>query len=181
MKSRYTKTFIEGVFEINNESFIDQRGTFINSYRYQENAYFQTWSDREIKQINISFRNHIGTICGLHIQNSRKGEAKLIRCLQGKIWDVAIDLRKNSSTFGKWHSIELSPEKGNAIFIPEGCAHGFQVIEENSQLLYIHSEEWIQNQETGIRWDDPTLNIKWPMSPTFISEKDLSLPFLKDF
>ena len=181
MNSSYKKTFIEGVFEIHNESFIDQRGTFINSYRYQDKTYSQTWSNRDIKQINISFRNYVGTICGLHIQNSKKGEAKLIRCLQGKIWDVAVDLRKDSNTFGQWHSIELSPKKGNAILIPEGCAHGFQVIEENSQLLYIHSEEWIPKQETGIRWNDPILDIKWPLKPTFISEKDSLLPFLRGF
>ena len=181
MNSRYEHTFIEGIFEIYNESFIDKRGEFINSYRCQDTTYSQTWSDRDIKQINISFRNSVGTICGLHTQNSQKGEAKLIRCLQGKIWDVAVDLRRDSNTFGKGLSLELSPQKGNAILIPEGCAHGFQVLEENSQILYIHSEEWIQKQETGIRWDDPNLDIKWPMSPTFISEKDSSLPFLRDF
>ena len=178
MKTRYKKTFIDGVFEIYNESFKDERGVFMNSFRSQDKTYFETWSGRDIKQINISFRSYVGNICGLHLQRSKKGEAKLIRCLQGKIWDVAVDLRENSNTFGKWHSIELSPDEGNAILIPEGCAHGFQVINENSQLIYIHSEEWIQDKETGIRWDDPKLNIKWPLPLTKISERDLNLPYL---
>ena len=181
MQIEIIKKKIEGVLEIKNFKFKDHRGTFLNLLKKDAPVFKSFWGEREIKQINISNTKNIGTVRGMNVQSEPYKEAKLISCIKGKIWDVAIDLRKNSSTFGKWHSIELSPEKGNAIFIPEGCAHGFQVIEENSQLLYIHSEEWIQNQETGIRWDDPTLNIKWPMSPTFISEKDLSLPFLRDF
>ena len=179
MKTTCSITPISGVFEIKSDSFIDDRGVFTNSYRFQDDTYKDSWAYRDIKQINVSLRHTIGNICGLHIQHSKKGEAKLIRCLQGRVWDVAVDLRQSSETYGRWHNIELSPSKGNAILIPEGCAHGFQVIENNSQLLYIHSEEWFPENETGIRWDDPTLDIQWPLPLTIVSERDLNLPYLK--
>ena len=178
MTARYFKTPIEGVYEIKSDSYKDDRGVFTNTYRSQEDAYINTWSERSIKQINVSLRHSIGNICGLHVQYSDKGEAKLIRCLQGRIWDVAIDLRKDSKTYKQWHNIELSSDKRNAILIPEGCAHGFQVLDSDSQLLYIHSEKWIPENETGIRWNDPKLKINWPLPVTKVSKRDLNLPFL---
>ena len=118
-------------------------------------------------------------IRGLHYQSPPYEEAKLVRCLKGKVWDVAVDLRQKSITYGCWHAVELSPELGNAIFIPEGFAHGFQVLSPNSELLYIHSNIWVKDFERGIRFDDPVLAINWPLKPTEISKRDLSLPTLK--
>ena len=181
MTSELLRTPIDGVFEIISMPFVDHRGSFLNAYRSQGMAWRRAWGDRSFFQVNISRTDIVGTVRGLHFQAQPFSEAKLVRCLHGKVWDLAVDLRKDSSTYGQWHAVELSSNQGNSLLIPEGCAHGFQVIEENSQLLYIHSEEWIQKQETGIRWDDPLLDIKWPLNPSFISEKDLLLPFLREF
>ena len=178
MNSRYFSTAIEGIYEIQNDSYKDNRGVFTNAFRKQDPAYIKTWGERSIKQINLSLRHSIGNICGLHIQNSPKGEAKLIRCLQGRIWDVAVDLRPHSDTFGEWTAIELSPELCNAILIPEGCAHGFQVLEPHSKLLYLHSGKWVPEAETGVLWEDPQLAIPWPLDVTDLSARDRSLPLL---
>ena len=103
-----------------------------------------------------------------------------MRCLKGNVWDVAVDLRPDSTTYGKWHAVQLSPELGNALLIPEGCAHGFQVLEAGSELLYLHSGAWVPEVETGVRWDDPELAIAWPLAITELSDRDRSLPLMSD-
>ena len=123
----------------------------------------------------------MGTIRGLHLQAHPHSEAKLIRCLRGRVWDVAVDLRQDSDAYGKWHAVELSPEQGNALLIPEGCAHGFQVLQPGSELLYLHSGAWVPEVETGVRWDDQQLAIAWPLPPIGLSERDRSLPSLTEF
>ena len=102
-----------------------------------------------------------------------------MRALRGRVWDVAVDLREASSTYGRWHAVELSAEQGNALMIPEGCAHGFQVLEASSELMYLHSGFWIPAAESGIRWDDATLAIDWPKPVTDLSERDQLLPRLE--
>ena len=104
-----------------------------------------------------------------------------MRCLRGRVWDVAVDLRPKSSTYGHWHAVELSPVRANALLIPEGCAHGFQVLEPGSELLYLHSGPWVAEAETGVRFDDPQLAIPWPLPPQGLSERDLALPMLASF
>ena len=94
-------------------------------------------------------------------------------------WDVAVDLRPGSPTWGQWHAVELSPGAANALLIPEGCAHGFQVLEPGSELLYLHSGAWVPEAETGVRFDDPQLAISWPLPPQGLSERDLALPLLE--
>lgn len=138
------------------------------------------WGQRPISQINVSRTELVGTVRGLHLQSIRHGDAKLVRCIKGCVWDVAVDLRPESTTYGQWHAVFLTPSaEGNAIVIPEGCAHGYQVIEAASELLYIHSGEWVPSAETGVRCNDPQLAIKWPMTPVGLSERDKCLPFLK--
>ena len=122
----------------------------------------------------------MGTIRGLHLQGPPHSEAKLVRCLKGKVWDVAVDLRRDSATNGHWQAVELTPERCNALFIPEGCAHGFQVLQPGSELLYLHSGAWVPEMETGVRWDDPQLAIAWPLSPSEISDRDLSFLFMSE-
>ena len=95
---------------------------------------------------------------------------------RGDVFDVVVDVRKDSPTFANWCSFYLSAFLGNSILIPEGCAHGFQVLEDNSQLLYVHSEKWYPNSDTGIRFNDPRLAIDWPLEPKFLSKRDLSFP-----
>lgn len=172
-------TPLEGVWELLSQPFHDHRGAFLNAFRLQEPAFQQVWGDRPISQVNLSRTEAEGTVRGLHLQAVPHAEAKLVRALRGRVWDVAVDLRESSSTFGRWHAVELSPEQGNALLIPEGCAHGFQVLEPSSELLYLHSGTWIPEADGGIRWDDATLGIEWPKPVTALSERDQLLPCLE--
>ena len=180
MPAELYRTPIDGVFELHGQPFIDSRGAFLNAFRAQEAAFVEAWGDRSIAQVNFSRNDVVGTIRGLHLQATPYCEAKLVRCLKGKVWDVAVDLRRDSSTNGLWQAVELTPERGNALLIPEGCAHGFQVLQPGSELLYLHSGAWVPEMEMGVRWDDPQLSIAWPFSPTEISDRDLNLPLFSE-
>ena len=140
-------THIAGVCELHSSFYCDERGSFLNAFRAQDSVFSQTWNQRNISQINISRTSSVGTVRGLHLQSNPYSEAKLVRCLQGAVWDVAVDLRPGSDTYGRWYATELTSAVGNALFIPEGCAHGFQVLEPNSELLYIHSSPWVPEAE----------------------------------
>ena len=172
---------IEGVFELLCPPFMDTRGAFLNVFRAHEQEYLRSWADRGIAQVNFSRTDVVGTIRGLHLQLNPHSEAKLVRCLKGKVWDVAVDLRSDSSTYGQWHGVELTPESSNALLVPEGCAHGFQVLDPESELLYLHSGAWVSSVDRGVRWDDPQLAISWPLPPTELSERDRCLPLLSEF
>ena len=174
-------TIVPDVFEISTDFFSDHRGAFVNAYRAHEHAYSKTWGVNPIQQVNFSFTNIVGTVRGLHMQAFPHCESKLVRCVRGRVWDVAVDLREHSPGFGKWHSVELSSQRSNALLIPAGCAHGFQVLEPGSELLYLHSGVWVPEAETGVRFDDPDLSIDWPLSPLGLSERDLALPLLKSW
>ena len=174
------RTAIKDLFELVSEPFVDTRGAFLNAFRSQEKAFISSWGDRGIAQVNLSRSECVGTIRGLHYQARPYSEAKLIRCLKGRVWDVVADLREDSVTYGQWYAIELTPELGNAILVPEGCAHGFQVLESSSELLYIHSGSWIPEAESGVIWNDPELAISWPLPPTELSDRDRSLPLLSE-
>lgn len=178
MPADLRRSSINGVFEVLAQPFIDARGAFLNAFRAQEEAFMGSWGDRAIAQVNLSCTDAVGTIRGLHLQADPYSEAKLVRCLRGRVWDLAVDLRHDSATYGQWQAVELSPEQGNALMIPEGCAHGFQVLEPCSQLLYLHSGAWVPEAETGVRWDDPQLAIPWPLPVIEVSERDRSLPRL---
>lgn len=180
MPTELFTTPIKGVFELRAQRFVDHRGAFLNAFRSQELAFMNSWGDRDILQANLSRTEAVGTIRGLHLQSDPHSEAKLVRCFKGRVWDLAVDLRKNSFTYGHWHAVELSPDEGNALLIPEGCAHGFQVLEPGSELLYLHSGVWVPEAETGVRWDDPTLAITWPLPVAGISERDRNLSLLSD-
>jgi dTDP-4-dehydrorhamnose 3,5-epimerase len=180
MPAELRRTPINGVFELVSHPFVDSRGAFLNAFRAHEEAFQGSWGDRGIAQVNLSRNEVVGTIRGLHLQAEPHSEAKLVRCLKGRVWDVAVDLRRNSATYGQWHAVELTPERGNALLIPESCAHAFQVLEPSTELLYFHSGTWVAEAETGVRWDDPLLAIAWPLAATELSERDRSLPFLSD-
>lgn len=178
MPAELRRTPINGVYELYAEPFADHRGAFLNAFRAQEPAFMASWGDRGIAQVNLSRTEAVGTIRGLHRQAPPHSEAKLVRCLRGRVWDVAVDLRTDSSTYGQWHAVELSLDQGKALLIPEGCAHGFQVLEPGSELLYLHSGAWVPEAETGVRWDDPQLAIAWPLPVAALSDRDRNLPFL---
>lgn len=180
MTAELHSTPINGVFELDVQPFADHRGAFLNAFRSHELAFAKSWGDRGIAQVNLSRTEGVGTIRGLHLQAEPDSEAKLVRCLSGRVWDVAVDLREHSLTHGQWHAVELSPDRGNALLIPEGCAHGFQVLEPGSELLYLHSGAWNQEAETGVRWDDPQLAVAWPLPVMDLSDRDRNLPSFVD-
>lgn len=180
MVTKACSTPIADVLEFVTQPFIDQRGEFFNAFRAKDPAFGKAWGVRGIVQVNLSRNDVVGLVRGLHLQAPPNCEAKLVRCLRGRVWDVAVDLRQHSPTFGRWYAVELSPDQGNALLIPEGCAHGFQVLEPGSELLYLHSGAWVPEAEVGVRWDDPRLAIKWPLPVTTLSVRDRNLPFLAD-
>ena len=179
MSSTVRHSPIEGVVELVARPFSDHRGAFLNAFRLDEPPFSKVWGDRSIRQVNISRTDAVGSVRGLHLQSPPNSEMKIIRCLRGRVWDVAVDLRPTSITFGLWHAVELAPALANALVIPEGCAHGFQVLEPVSELLYFHSGEWVPEAETGVRYDDIGLAVSWPLRPIHLSEKDLALPLFE--
>lgn len=174
-KFTYQATNIDGLFHLNRLQIRDDRGSFERIFCLDELA---PWSGREIKQINQTITKRTGTIRGLHFQFSSAAECKYVTCLQGSVFDVAVDLRKFSKTYGQWFGCELSGSKHNALLIPEGFAHGFQTLEENVMMLYLHSAPYSKQLEGGVHPFDEELAITWSLPATIISERDKSLPSL---
>jgi dTDP-4-dehydrorhamnose 3,5-epimerase len=170
-------TFIEGLKIIELNKITDNRGYFLNLF--EKDSYFKNLIDIEVSQINCSFNYKKGTLRGLHFQKELFSEAKIISCLKGKIFDVAVDLRKNSLTYGQWFGIELSENKNKILYIPKGFAHGFQTLVNNTEVMYFMSGKYSRKSESGLVWNDPLLKIKWPLKPTVISEKDKKLSKFK--
>ena len=152
----------------------DDRGFF--SRLYCNNEFNKKINNFTICQINNSLSYSKGTLRGIHLQKEPMSEQKLVRCISGSIWDLIIDLRINSKTFGKWHAEELTSKNRKMLFVPKGFGHGFISLLDNSEIIYFVSERYNPNCEIGIRWNDPTFNIKWPMKPNIVSKKDSSLP-----
>ncbi|MBU1211362.1 MAG: dTDP-4-dehydrorhamnose 3,5-epimerase family protein [Alphaproteobacteria bacterium] len=165
-------TPLNGVFEAETQPIADVRGRFARLFCLKELA--AAHGSRDIVQINYSMTRDVGAIRGLHYQRPPQAEGKWIRCLSGKVFDVAVDLRRGSATFLKWHAVELDGERMNAVFIPEGCAHGFQVLEANSELLYLHTMAYEASAEAAVRWDEPRVGVTWPLPATTISDRDRS-------
>ncbi|MFZ2168568.1 MAG: dTDP-4-dehydrorhamnose 3,5-epimerase [Methylococcaceae bacterium] len=164
------KTSIHGVSVVETTAFRDERGLFARLYC--ENELADVIGQRRIVQINHSRTHSVGAVRGLHYQHPPHAEMKLVRCLKGRVWDLAVDLRANSPTFLKWHGEELTPDNARMLVIPEGCAHGFQVLEADSELLYLHTAAYQPEAEGGIAYNDPALNIAWPLPITELSQRD---------
>ncbi len=171
------ETIISGVWIVESESVQDKRGAFSRLFCLE--ALQSILDTRKIVQINRSITHHVGAIRGLHYQHPPCAEMKIIRCLKGRVFDVAVDLRQNSTTFLKWVSVELTPDNHRAFVISEGCAHGFQVLEKDSELLYLHTEFYRPGSEGGIRFDEPLVDVKWPLIPIDFSQRDLNHPYLE--
>ena len=165
---------IEGV----TDRLADSRGSFARFYCERDLA--PAVGNRRIVQINHSRTTAAGAVRGLHFQYAPFGEMKIIRCLQGSVFDVAVDLRRGSSTFLGWHGEILSPGNGRAMVIPEGFAHGFQALEPDCELLYLHSAMYTAAAEGGVSPLDPCLDIRWPLSIGEMSTRDRNHPFLTD-
>jgi dTDP-4-dehydrorhamnose 3,5-epimerase len=171
---RVIPTKLEGVLILEPRSFGDQRGYFMEIF--QATRYAEAGIDRSFVQDNLSFsvRN---TLRGLHYQHPN-GQAKLVQVVTGEIFDVAVDIRLGSPTFGQWEGVILSAENRRQLFIPEGFAHGFCVLSATAHFLYKCSEYYSPNDEGGIRWDDPDIAISWPIDAPILSDRDRLFPFL---
>lgn len=168
----FIATYIEGLFTISLKKIVDERGLFARTYC--KNEFNKIGFDKEFVQFNHSFNKLKGTIRGMHFQQMPFSETKLIRCIQGAVYDVAVDIRKDSPTFLQAFGIELSEENMLSILIPEGFAHGFQTLEDNTALIYHHTAYYTTGADVGICYDDAALNLNWKLPVKNVSDKDKS-------
>ncbi|MEM6761952.1 MAG: dTDP-4-dehydrorhamnose 3,5-epimerase [Pseudomonadota bacterium] len=167
-----TATAVAGVAVVERRTLGDDRGFLERLYCADELPGFP----HPPVQINRTLTRRVGSVRGLHFQRPPRGEAKLVSCLRGRVFDVALDLRAGSTTFGHVVTAELSADNRRALLIPEGCAHGFQTLEPDSELLYLHSTFYAPDAEGGIHHASPALGIKWPLTPVGLSARDKALP-----
>ena len=170
----FTETKLKGAFIIEPEFLKDERGFFARTWCQRE---FEAHGlDPRLVQCNISFNRHRGTLRGLHYQVEPHAEAKLVRCTMGAIYDVILDLRPESATFKQWLALELTAENRRMLFIPQGLAHGFQTLMDNTEVFYLMSEFYHPECARGVRYDDPDFAIEWALPVTIVSEKDMACP-----
>lgn len=170
------ETRISGAWVVESAAFQDNRGAFSRLFCSRELQ--PIVGSRTIVQINHSITCGVGAVRGLHFQNPPHAEMKIVRCLKGRVFDVAVDLRQGSPTFLEWTAVELTPGNHLAFVIPEGCAHGFQVLEEDSELLYLHTAFYYPDAEGALNVTDPRLSIAWPLPVGDISARDRNHPFV---
>ena len=171
-------TPLPGLMLVQSSPREDKRGRFERVFCRQ--SLEELHPGLQVAQANVSLTRGRGTVRGMHYQTQPSLEAKLVRCLSGRVFDVAVDLRAGSPSFLQSYGVELSAGSGQALFVPEGFAHGFQVLEEHAELLYFHTCAWDPNSEGGVRHDDPMIAIRWPLPATTLSERDRRHPLLDD-
>ena len=171
---QFKTTNIRDVYVVDLDKHNDERGYFARAWC--KNEFDKMGLKSTIVQCNLSFNHKKGTLRGMHYQIHPFEEVKMVRCIQGKIFDVVIDLRKDSDTYKQWIGIELSDENHRMLYVPEGFAHGYQTLEDNSIVYYQVTEFYQPGSETGTRWDDPAFKIEWPHKITSISDKDRNHP-----
>jgi len=173
-----TETKLKGVFIIEPEKLEDERGFFARVF--DKKALELQELKFNLVEASISLNKKVGTLRGMHYQSGPYSETKLVRCTRGSIFDVIIDLRPDSKTFMKWFGIELNGDNRKTLYIPKGFAHGFITLEDDSEIFYQMDQKYSPESTNGIRWDDKTFDISWPMKPKIISVKDMSWkPFIK--
>ncbi|MFT3679339.1 MAG: dTDP-4-dehydrorhamnose 3,5-epimerase [Ferruginibacter sp.] len=172
----FTETTLKGSFIVSLKPFSDERGWFARTYC--KNEFAAIGHDKEWLQMNHSFTNEKGTVRGMHFQYPPFSEIKMVRCIAGAVMDVVVDIRKDSPTFLQHVSVELSAVNKQMIYIPEGFAHGFQTLQENTELIYHHSAFYQPGVEGGLRYNDPVLNIQWSLPVVNVSERDNNHPLL---
>ena len=177
MPFEFKRLEIPDVLLVQPKVFGDSRGFFVETYKY--NDFEKAGIAEHFVQDNHS-KSVKGVLRGLHYQKLPKPQSKLVRCTSGEIFDVAVDIRKGSPTFGKWVGANLSDENRSMLYIPEGFAHGFQTLADNCELLYQHSEFYTPEAERGIRYDDSRINIRWPLNLTAISDRDRNHPAIDE-
>jgi dTDP-4-dehydrorhamnose 3,5-epimerase len=171
---RFRETSLAGAYVVELEQRGDARGFFARLFCADEMA--AQGLEPRVAQINNSVSAEAGTLRGLHYQVAPAAETKLVRCVHGALWDVAIDLRSDSESFGRWFGVELSAENRVMMYVPRGFAHGFVTLEPDTEVLYVVSYPYSPEHERGVRWDDPAFGIEWPVAPAVISDKDRSHP-----
>jgi dTDP-4-dehydrorhamnose 3,5-epimerase len=175
---RFKDTDIIGAMVIDPSPHEDDRGRFMRAWCVRE------FADHGLNfspvQSNMGYSLRKGTLRGMHLQEAPALEAKLVRCTKGAIFDVVLDLRRESSTYGKWHGVELSAQNGRMLYVPEGCAHGYQTLEESTEMHYMTSAFYTASAVRGVRFDDPAFGIQWPLLPTVVSEQDRSWSLAED-
>lgn len=174
---KLTETSIAGVFVAEPERLGDERGWFARTFDAEE--FGALGMDLTVVQANASFNAAAGTLRGMHFQSEPYGEPKLVRCVRGAIFDVAVDLRPGSPTFRSWEAVELTAENLLGLYLPVGVAHGFQTLVCGCEVHYLMGHRYVPNAASGVRWDDPAFGIQWPEPPPsgrVISERDLSYP-----
>ena len=176
MSFLFKRLEISDVMRIEPDIFPDERGWFKESYRQDE---FTAQGVGPFVQDNVSFSSH-GVLRGLHFQAPPKAQGKLVQCLSGEIWDVAVDIRKTSPTFVKWVAETLSAENHHMLWLPAGFAHGFIVLSETALVMYKVTAPYAPALDRGIRWNDPDLAIRWPISSPLVSPKDAGLSLLRE-
>ena len=171
---KYHETKLAGVFEVRIEPQYDERGFFARTWC--QNEFEARGLNSRLVQCSISFNTRKGTLRGMHYQVEPYAETKLVRCTRGAIYDVILDLRVKSPTFKDWIAVVLSAETRNMVYVPEGCAHGFLTLEDESEVFYEMSEFYNAESARGVRWDDPAFRIAWPGKVEVISERDRTYP-----
>lgn len=171
---KFTATAIEGAYVIDLEPSADERGFFARTFCRDEFA--KLGLEGTFAQCNVSRNVRKGTIRGLHFQASPDEETKVVSCTHGAIFDVIVDLRAQSATFGRWASFKLTRDNRRAVYIPKGVAHGFQSLEDDTDVFYLMGQRYRPESARGVRWNDPRLGIPWPVSEVIVSDRDRQFP-----
>jgi dTDP-4-dehydrorhamnose 3,5-epimerase len=171
---KFLPTMIEGVFEVELQPHHDERGWLARTF--SADLFRAAGLPDRFEQCSLSWNRRAGTLRGLHYQAAPHGESKLIGCVRGRVFDVAVDLRPTSPSYCRWVSCELSASRHNAIFIPPGCAHGFLTLDDDCELSYQIDQPYSAEAARTVRWNDPSFAIAWPATPTCMSERDTRCP-----
>jgi dTDP-4-dehydrorhamnose 3,5-epimerase len=174
---RFVETGIEGAKVIDPSPHQDERGRFLRAWCAREFA--EHGIDFSPVQANLGFSKTTGTVRGMHFQTAPATEAKLVRCTRGAIFDVILDLRPESPTFGKWYGLKLSAENGRMLYLPGSCAHGYQTLEECTEMYYMTSAFYTSSAARGVRFNDSAFCIKWPLAASVVSDQDRNWPLVE--
>lgn len=171
---KFISTAVTGTYILELEKIHDDRGYFARSWSRDE--FEEHGLEANLAQCSISFNKKKGTLRGMHFQIPPSAEAKLVRCTRGAFFDVVLDLRPGSKSFLQWQGVELTSDNSQMLFIPKGCAHGFQTLSDNTEIFYQISEKYAPEHARGVRWDDSLFGVQWPVPVTVISDRDKSYP-----
>lgn len=171
---RFIETGLCGAYLVEAERLADERGFF--ALTWARNEFVARNLNPDLAQCNLSYNHRTGTVRGMHWQAAPHAETKLVRCTRGSIYDVIVDVRADSPTYLQWVGAELTAENRRALYIPEGCAHGFQTLEDDSEVLYMITEYYTPAAARGMRWDDPAIGLTWPHPVSVISARDAAYP-----